>query len=396
MTPKFGIQRVALGLAAVAIAALVLGVTKSAALGPAGSYTSIVFADGFESGNLSQWDGLLGNGSATATSAAAHTGSYGLRLSNASGQFQVLAKGLPQPLADSSTTFWVRIASGSGFQTVAEARDGSSGPHMWDLYYDGGAQGFYLFPYSNSGSTQIFTGNGSAPSGTWLKVEIQYTATANGGARIYINDQTQASWTVTGNYTRTTNLQRIQLWNDGANVTDFDDVSVGTPAGAPSPPGAPTGVTGTAGNASANLSWTAPASNGGSAITSYRITPYIGAAAQTPVVTPTAATSYTVTGLTNGTTYTFTVAATNVAGTGPDSTPSPPITPRAAATVPGAPTGVFGSPGDRIRRPWLDRSVLRRRQRDHELSNRALHRHDRPARDQHPHQRDDVHRDGPH
>ena len=346
MTPKFGIQRVALGLAAVAIAALVLGVTKSAALGPAGSYTSIVFADGFESGNLSQWDGLLGNGSATATSAAAHTGSYGLRLSNASGQFQVLAKGLPQPLADSSTTFWVRIASGSGFQTVAEARDGSSGPHMWDLYYDGGAQGFYLFPYSNSGSTQIFTGNGSAPSGTWLKVEIQYTATANGGARIYINDQTQASWTVTGNYTRTTNLQRIQLWNDGANVTDFDDVSVGTPAGAPSPPGAPTGVTGTAGNASANLSWTAPASNGGSAITSYRITPYIGAAAQTPVVTPTAATSYTVTGLTNGTTYTFTVAATNVAGTGPDSTPSPPITPRAAATVPGAPTGVFGSPGD--------------------------------------------------
>ena len=305
-----------------------------------------MFADGFESGNLSQWDGLLGNGSATATSAAAHTGSYGLRLSNASGQFQVLAKGLPQPLADSSTTFWVRIASRLRFQTVAEARDGSSGAHMWDLYYDGGAQGFYLFPYSNSGSTQIFTGNGSAPSGTWLKVEIQYTATANGGARIYINDQTQASWSVTGNYTRTTNLQRIQLWNDGANVTDFDDVSVGTPPGAPSPPGAPTGVTGTAGNASANLSWTAPASNGGSAITSYRITPYIGAAAQTPVVTPTAATSYTVTGLTNGTTYTFTVAATNAAGTGADSAPSPPITPRAAATVPGAPTDVFGSPGD--------------------------------------------------
>ena len=59
--PKFGIQRVALGLAAVAIAALVLGVTKSAALGPAGSYTSIAFADGFESGDLSHWSGLLGN-----------------------------------------------------------------------------------------------------------------------------------------------------------------------------------------------------------------------------------------------------------------------------------------------------------------------------------------------
>ena len=166
MTPKFGIQRVALGLAAVAIAALVLGVTKSAALGPAGSYTSIVFADGFESGDLSHWNGLLGNGSATATAAAAHTGSYGLRLSNASGQFQVLAKGLDQPLTDSSMTFWVRIASGAGFQTVAEARDGSSSAHMWDLYYDGGQQAFHLYPYNSTGSTEIFTGNGSAPSGT--------------------------------------------------------------------------------------------------------------------------------------------------------------------------------------------------------------------------------------
>ena len=98
LKPKFGIQRVALGLAAVAIAALVMGVAKSAALGPAGSYTSIAFADGFESGDLSHWNGLLGNGSATATAAAAHTGSYGLRLSNASGQFQVLAKGLDHTL----------------------------------------------------------------------------------------------------------------------------------------------------------------------------------------------------------------------------------------------------------------------------------------------------------
>src|SRR3954454_655300 len=105
---KFGIKRVALGLAAAAMVALVLGVARSAALGPAGSYTSIVFADGFESGDLSHWNGLLGNGGATATAAAAHTGSYGLRMSNASGQFQVLVKGLDQPLIDSSTTFWVR------------------------------------------------------------------------------------------------------------------------------------------------------------------------------------------------------------------------------------------------------------------------------------------------
>ena len=52
-----------------------------------------------------------------------------------------------------------------------------------------------------------------------------------------------------------------------------------TPA-APTAPGAPTGVTATAGNGKATVTWTAP-SNGGSTITSYTITPYIGSTAQT-------------------------------------------------------------------------------------------------------------------
>ena len=52
------------------------------------------------------------------------------------------------------------------------------------------------------------------------------------------------------------------------------------------------------------------------------------------------ATTRTVTGLTNGTAYTFKVAATNAVGTGADSTASPAITPTAAQTAPGAPTAV--------------------------------------------------------
>src|SRR3972149_2936135 len=75
-------------------------------------------------------------------------------------------------------------------------------------------------------------------------------------------------------------------------------------------PGAPTRVAATAGNASAGVSWTAPGSNGGSAITNYVVTPYIGAAAQ-PGTTVGNVTSTTISGLTNGTTYTFKVAATN-------------------------------------------------------------------------------------
>src|SRR5881394_3090620 len=162
-----------LGLAVAVALGLVLGVGKSSAVGPANSYTSVVFSDGFESGSLANWDGLLGNGSAVVGAASAHTGGYGLKLSNTSGQFQALAKGLSQPLVDSSVTFWVRLAAGNGVQQVAQARDGSSGPHMWDLAYDGNRHGFYFYPYTATGSTELFTGPNTAPAATWVKVEIQ-------------------------------------------------------------------------------------------------------------------------------------------------------------------------------------------------------------------------------
>jgi hypothetical protein len=94
-------------------------------------------------------------------------------------------------------------------------------------------------------------------------------------------------------------------------------------------------VTATAGNGSAAVSWTAPTTTGGSAITSYTVTPFIGSTAQTPVTVSGSppATNTTVSGLTNGTSYTFTVTATNSNGTGPASAPSNAVTPSAAPTV---------------------------------------------------------------
>jgi LPXTG-motif cell wall-anchored protein len=87
-------------------------------------------------------------------------------------------------------------------------------------------------------------------------------------------------------------------------------------------PGPPTGVTAVAGNAQATISFTVPASDGGSPINLYTVTSTPGGITATGTSSP-----ITVTGLTNGTTYTFTVKATNSIGTGPESAPSNSVTP---------------------------------------------------------------------
>ncbi len=105
-------------------------------------------------------------------------------------------------------------------------------------------------------------------------------------------------------------------------------------------PPAPTGLTSSPGNTQVSLSWTA--SSGATSYNLYRGTSANGESA-TPVTTGITGTSVTDTGLTNGTTYFYKVAAVNSAGTSPlsaetSATPSP--------TVPPAPTGVTSTAGN--------------------------------------------------
>ena len=127
----------------------------------------------------------------------------------------------------------------------------------------------------------------------------------------------------------------LQVYNGAAWTNLIGGAASGTV------PGAPTIGTATAGNAQASVSFTAPASNGGSAITSYTATSNPGNITKT--LSQAGSGTITVTGLTNGTAYTFTVTATNANGTGAASDPSNSVTP---ATVPGAPTGVSATAGN--------------------------------------------------
>lgn len=100
-------------------------------------------------------------------------------------------------------------------------------------------------------------------------------------------------------------------------------------------PAAPTGVSGRRGNGAVAVSWQAPADNGGPSVTSYRVTAAPGGRACT--TDNESAVSCVVTGLVNGTTYTFTVVASNGVGPSLASSPSAAVQP---ATSPSAPRSV--------------------------------------------------------
>jgi Fibronectin type III domain len=99
---------------------------------------------------------------------------------------------------------------------------------------------------------------------------------------------------------------KIQITANATSITAYSLFAV---------PTAPTLVSVTAGNASLSGVFTAPASTPATISYLATATPPVGAA--TSVTVPAPATTFTIPGLVNGTTYSVTVATTNAAGTGP-------------------------------------------------------------------------------
>ena len=177
---------------------------------------------------------------------------------------------------------------------------------------------------------------------------INWTAQSNGGSAIISYSVTSSpgnfqATTVDGSTTTATISGLTNGTSYTFTVVATNALGSSTASAASTPvttsfiaPSAPTNVTASAGNALAIVTWTVSTNNGGSAITSYSVTSSPGNFQAT--TTNGSTTTVTVSGLTNGTSYTFTVVATNAAGPSAASSASTSIIP--SFTVPSAPTNV--------------------------------------------------------
>lgn len=131
----------------------------------------------------------------------------------------------------------------------------------------------------------------------------------------------------------TTYSYRIVATNTAGTIYG-DNQTFSTPADLP---GQPQSVGVTAGDGMATVTFFAPVSNGGSTITGYTVTASPGGITTSGTGSP-----VVISGLTNGVEYTFTVTATNSAGTGPASGASNSVIPRNVQTI------TFNNPGDQM------------------------------------------------
>ncbi|MCD6025263.1 MAG: fibronectin [Fibrobacteria bacterium] len=178
-----------------------------------------------------------------------------------------------------------------------------------------------------TGTATSFSINNTLPAGLSFSTT---TGTISG---------TPTTITAAAQYIVTVNLQ--------GGGTGLDTLTIAVAVG--TSPGAPTNVTAVAGAGQATVSWTAPLSIGSGAILSYKARAVQDTAKNCTWTT--GPLSCVITGLTNGTAYTFTVTASNGAGAGAASAASAAVTP---ATVPGAPTGVTAiQVGQSARVTWI-------------------------------------------
>ncbi len=208
--------------------------------------------------------------------------------------------------------------NGSGFLNIAGATN--------DIV----ANKFTLTGEAGTTYTLTDTSDVEITSGTSFTLVL--SATDKTGINTIINKNGTSA-----NDNTTYNLAAAEDWAAGADpalaIADLTGNGL-TASNVVNVPNAPTIGTAVAGDTQASVSFDAPSDDGGAAISSYTITSNPGSLTGSGASSP-----ITVTGLTNGQAYTFTVTATNSAGVSAASDASNAITPAAAQTI------TFNNPG---------------------------------------------------
>ncbi len=288
--------------------------------------------------SLSRSLGAIGNSAAVTISGSNLTSATAIEI----GTSAEYAAGTPTVLVPCSTTTTTGCFTVSGNTLVVSSWPTRSSAATTTVSVIGlGVSGSTSYVYANAPATP------AAPTATAgvTSASVDWSAPAANGSPItgytvipYLAGvaQTPVSYDASSTDRTLTGLVAGGSYTFTVTATNaFGTSGASPPSTAVVPysvPAAPTVSSAVAGTGRAVLTWSTPAANG-SRITGYVVTPYIAGVAQTPITFATAANTQTVTGLTAGTAYTFTVAAINAAGTGPASAPSSIVTPNAAPTL---------------------------------------------------------------
>lgn len=292
-----------------AVPVQVSGLTGATAIAAGGSHSLATKANGTVWAWGSNGDGQIGSGIVGGSVLTA------TQVSGLSGSFVSVAGGNNHSMArrsDGAVFAW-------GNNDFGELGDSTYTTSAWPVQagisgvtdIDAGAYHSMARYGSSSVATWGNNSYGSFGNGSYGGTVNYPIATQSGAAVIAAGNNTGAMVASDG---------AVKTWGYNGNA----QIGNGNRTDQPSPvtlgitqskPSAPINLEATAGEGLVYLTWSRPAT-ASRVVTQYVITPHVNGIAQAQVATGSTATSYTVSGLSQGTTYTFTVAGQNCLGTG--------------------------------------------------------------------------------